>query len=300
MGEEIEKLPQKRGCVEEELGINRVNAEKDNEVSPDSLVINKEIFSSNISGNSNIGAEIINITEEHTKIINKEEKRKCKSNHAFSKFALEEKELILHDKYELGTRQCERKWGIDHTMFKSMKPPQLFENPLERKTWVHSQKERIKRSLGSIKENIIHILQTSPNTNYNNYSIDLHGLCDLCFDRGLAIIAASYNINLFELEVLLTFQFPTQWKQMTDKKWYCVQPTPKNNSNYSISPMHLVNLSVTGYVSLSEVRVNNLLMEIIATPLKNWYIFIFKQSLFRLIIINYFLISSLSITFELY
>ena len=154
----------------------------------------------------------------------------------------EEKELILHERTKLGIRQCTRKWGMDHSMIKIIKPPHIFENTIARRTWVHKQKETIKNNLNSIKEHIQEIISKTYSNNYPP-AINLEELCELSLDRGLAIMGFRYKLNLFELEVILSELFPTQWTQMKENKWFCVKPHSHTNKDLIMSKMDVVHLS---------------------------------------------------------
>ena len=47
-------------------------------------------------------------------------------------------------------------------------------------------------------------------------------LCEVAFDRGLAVAGTRYRINIFELEFLLQNMCPEKWDEMVLNKWYSV------------------------------------------------------------------------------
>ena len=238
--EEKSKIKKELPMGHEYTGIKR----KSPELGEQSLE-NKEVFKRQESSESSSESPSpLNTSEEYKLLENipqkplKTQKKRNKGPRAlktahktgpyvFSKLTKEEKELILGDKISLGTYQCERKWGIDHSVLLAYhnKSSHLFENKEDRELWVNKVRKYL--DIKHIKENIeLAITENCPN---NSSPIDLHELCSMCLDRGLGEIATKYNINLFELEFLLQVLYPREWAEMENNKWFSIRRDSHNN-----------------------------------------------------------------------
>ena len=152
----------------------------------------------------------------------------------FSRISKEEKELIVEDMCKMGVRQCERKWGIAHSVLVAYnRVDHLFEDKAERKLWITQQKANL-GNLISVKQRILNIISESDNI------ISLEQLSEMSFDKGLGIVAIRYNINIFQLEFLLQQLFPIGWKAMEHRKWFSKD---SSHNRKFMSKMDIVSLA---------------------------------------------------------
>ena len=161
----------------------------------------------------------------------------------FSILTKGEKELILYDKIKDGAGICERKWGIHHSLLTTyINSSNTFSNNMDRADWIKQQKDNL-GGIMRVQENIEWVLmKTHITQSIANSPIRIHDLCSMCFDRGLGVIAAKHNINLFELEYLLQELYPSEWGEMEKNDWFCVYRDGENNP-IKMSRVDIVNLS---------------------------------------------------------
>ena len=170
----------------------------------------------------------------------------------FKTLSREEKERILLDNFEFGNKNCERKWGVNRTMInRFFNTKELFTNEQKKETWMSIKKNIILDKMSTMQieivvENVIgcilRCMQNIDNKYFNTHNRDqlLLDLCNLSFDRGIAIAASRYSINLFELEFLLQHLYPSEWLKMKNNNWYCVG---NNGLRNDMSKLDIVELS---------------------------------------------------------
>ena len=182
-------------------------------------------------------------------IYNLRQKRNSDNKHyskLFSTLNIEEKELMFYDSIALSNRQSTRKWGIHKTnITKLNEKGKLFKTLREKEDWMMAQKDIIENRMhGMDIENIISNISTKLELFEENQSTsatkNLQQLSNLAFDRGIAIAATKYSINLFELEFLLLSVYSTKWNEMSANKWYCVA---QNTNHESMSKLDLAILA---------------------------------------------------------
>ena len=153
----------------------------------------------------------------------------------FSALSDSEKNLILYDKMISGQKSNERKYGIHGSrLLEYNKTKQLFKNIEEKEKWIENQKYEISKIMEELVQNKTQIVTNIENNLLNEYdkNIKMEEIAEFSFDRGLAVAAARYNINLYELEYILKEEYSTKWIEMETQKWFCVF---RNSDDY-LSP----------------------------------------------------------------
>ena len=139
----------------------------------------------------------------------------------FSTFTKEEKERIVYDKLDLGIMTCERKWGTPHSILVTyIKSSNIYSSESERATWMSTQKIYIQERMNicegtGVVEHVEHALRWRG-------GVSLLEVCQLSFERGIAVAAARHKINLFELDYILKHVYPSQYSDMEESKWFCL------------------------------------------------------------------------------
>ena len=144
----------------------------------------------------------------------------------FVKFTIDEKERIIFDWLDLGLTVCERKWGINHWILGNFnKEQQLFKTTREKAIFMDIQRDRINNRLEMQNKDLVY---KNAELAVKQYSTEqpfgLVDLCEFAYDRGIAVIAARFHLNLFEFEFLLKDLCSPQWVRMEENKWRCIPP----------------------------------------------------------------------------
>ena len=192
------------------------------------------------------GPEVMNCKYEE-----REEEESCNNNNLrkrliapkkaepiFVTFTIEEKERIVYDWLELGISKCERKWGVNHGILGNfVRDQQLFRSAREKAIFMDIQRERIDCLLHRQNKNIVYGHAEIAVKRYSKtHPFGLVDLCDLAYDRGIAVIASRFHLNLFEFEFLIKDLSASQWKRMEDNRWNCIPPA-------DLSDLEIVKLS---------------------------------------------------------
>ena len=136
----------------------------------------------------------------------------------FPKLCQEERERLLFDKYTLGIRRCERKWGIDvSNLLRCCKSSNSFSTDDERLLWLDTQSIYIKKRMMEMDKLLVE-------QNIHQKNISPVELCAVSVDRGIAFAGVKYGINLYELEYFLIDKFPLEWREMEENNWYLRSP----------------------------------------------------------------------------
>ena len=171
--------------------------------------------------------------------------RKTRKKHeaVFSTFCGEEKNRVLYDKLAIGIRRCERKWGIGHGLLNNyLKTMQMFRNTEQKDAWIEAQKEKQEQRMKIINTTLAIQKLEQTMIKWGSDGISWLELSNLSYDRGIAVAAARYSINLFELEFLLQHLSQAQWKDMEKNYWYCLPLRNSKNRN-EMSRLEIVKLS---------------------------------------------------------
>ena len=169
------------------------------------------------------------IYERHIKYSSNYNKTpKYKNKNIISKLSTEEKDLILYDRMQMGIRKTERKFGIYYHYLREFE--NKYKSSIEREAWMSIQKAKIEDKMrmledgGDVVDRVKGVLGKNI---YNNIYITLDELCTLSFDRGIAVVAVNYGINLLELQFLLLYLCPGEWAHMETMNWYSLFPNHK-------------------------------------------------------------------------
>ena len=158
----------------------------------------------------------------------------------FSTFNKSEKERILHDFLILGKFYAARKWGVDRRVLDLyIKNTDLFETEREKMIWLQMQGEYIRGKMGTIESNEVREEIENILSSHKD-QISIAELCSLSFDRGIAIAAARYSINLFKLEHFLKEICPSPYAEMEKNQWYLI---PASNFTLPRSKLEIVKLA---------------------------------------------------------
>ena len=174
---------------------------------------------------------------------------------AFSKLGKAEQKRIHLDSIEYGNTQVERKWGINRSCMREITKKEIYyTTEAERIEWMRLQKEVFNRkmenmNINAVIENIENSLLKIKNSFYQKSNtplppLTLEELSDLAFERGIAIAAVRYNIDIFELEYLLMTLHQAQWNRMEENKWYFVPPMFTNSEEgTNMSKLEIIKLA---------------------------------------------------------
>ena len=187
--------------------------------------------------------------------------------------SLEEKSRIAYDYIAIGISTCERKWGLTRQNISYfIKSKHLFDTEVEKEEWMSEHaviiKERLKSmieiNIYTIKSRVEEILNSGGNNNNINYiynyntnattkehinytPIPLSEVLTLSFEKGIALIAVKYKINLFDLEYLLQYHSSSRWQEMEHNEWYLVDKYEYGEQKPCVE--EVVNLAITqGYL----------------------------------------------------
>ena len=202
-------------------------------ISPENTSCN-QLFPDEYNNNSNNYS--INNQISVTKNSKKTRKAKCYSKRitkevCFSTFTDEEKERIFYDKVTLGSSKLERKWGINHKIlnyYGEREMQHILISESAEMEWLEEEKSRIDSKMREmVPKDIINRVEEHLNYSSSGYpriknKITITELCNLAFERGIALAGARYQINLFELEFLLQNLCKDKYLEMEKNKWFCI------------------------------------------------------------------------------
>ena len=137
--------------------------------------------------------------------------------------SVEEKGRIVYDYLHLGCDRCTRKWGTHHsTIMKIINSNILFNRNDDRDHWIKTQRSNIFEHINNLNgEKVRNNIQNCIVQNKTpGDDITIEKLSNYSFDRGLAVTASKYQINIFDLEYFLKTKHKQEFEEMERNDWY--------------------------------------------------------------------------------
>ena len=136
-----------------------------------------------------------------------------------------EKERILFDYFQSEMELCKRKWGFYNGLIHGLiKTFNLSSNKEKNPEWMKRQRLSISRrflklkklGIQAVKKSATHTIKQST----TEEKLNIKAICKLGLEKGIAITAVKYSLNLFQLEFLIKNIIPEKWKEMEENDWY--------------------------------------------------------------------------------
>ena len=136
-----------------------------------------------------------------------------------------EKERVLFDYLAFGKGKCVRKYGIERSALCKIIKTQGVDEQEGKERWMREQSEILKNKYKLLnRENsqkgIEAALEKYIGGDPPQPKLTIPELCDLAYERGIAVASTTYSINLFELEFLMQDMYPERWTEMERRSWY--------------------------------------------------------------------------------
>ena len=165
----------------------------------------------------NVGEVSLNINEQLQSI------RKCPK--IFNNLNKYENRRLTYDYFKLGDKGSSRKWGLYMTSFR--RQAGIKGDAEERNKWLKKKGIRIKEKQKDLMDIGTEKIQkkVSCRLKVNMNGIELEELLQLGLERGIAVAASLYYIDLLDLEFLIKNLCREKWKEMKNNGWYLV-PRP--------------------------------------------------------------------------
>ena len=181
-----------------------------------------------------------NVTEESSgelNIIQKKQLSKSSSTKRLPRYNLSllkihEQDLLMHQYYILSRSIFERKWGIcGLTIYKMFRNLSVDAKKQLKMSIENEIKKMDLKGVTQIRSEVKIALQKE------KPSISLEKIYEFGLNKGIAVAAIKYSIDLFKLEYLIWKQCPTLWAQMKTNNWFLIPVRNWSQSKLGIIKM---------------------------------------------------------------
>ena len=145
---------------------------------------------------------------------------------------VEEIQRIVYDFQTFNVAMSIRKWGIYRRTFLLWAQaihitPRSTRNPQDVDESTLLWEERVLLNINTREEKLLELGVGNVEHSVRNSlllrgerGLDIQGLCKLGLEKGIAVVAAKYGVNLFHFEFLLMHIFTQEYDQMEKNNWF--------------------------------------------------------------------------------